>query len=237
MTTRNFPTSSRAVDLPTRYRYQFFRMIPLTLGSYKVPIDSSALLPTATKLLQAASSPKTLQEALNLDPLPDPLPLGIPPAKNTAELKKRFHAYLRRLALEKARLAAGFPDLIGPRKGLKGLIQKWFRDPKEPLLPIELDLIQWLESCPRYQLLVALHDSLLNTSALADPQPVSLEDIDRFSHPLAQLIAAQDLKRLTRLTSLLTAPIHKVPPQAILDDVAGYVVTFDTRSGFAYYFG
>ncbi|GAB4239607.1 MAG: hypothetical protein OHK005_01130 [Candidatus Methylacidiphilales bacterium] len=212
-------------------------MIPLTLGAYKIPIDGSALTPTVASWLKEINSPDSLQAALGWDSVPETLNLGIAPAKNTAELQKHFTAHRKRLALEKARLAAGFPDLIGPRTGIKGLLQKWFRDPKEPRLPIEIDILEWIEACPRYQLLVALHDSLLNRTAVAEPQPVTLEDIGRFSHPIADLLASGDPKRLQKFCNLLTAPFKKIDPNTILNDVAGYVVAFDTRSGFAYYFG
>lgn len=212
-------------------------MIPLTLGAYKIPIEGSALTPAADAILKAASTPQTLAEAVGWDSIPEPLTAGLAPTNNISAFKKQVAAYHQRLTLEKARLNAGFPDLVGPRKGLKGLLQKWFRDRKEPTLPIEVDLIQWLEACPRYQLLVALHDALLNKTALADPQPVSLEDIGRFSHPLAEVLTSTDPKRLQKFYTLLTTPLKKLTPTALIDEVAGYVVAFDTRSGFAYYFG
>jgi hypothetical protein len=211
-------------------------MIPLSQAAYKIPINSGNLVPTLSGWFKAATHRDKLLEALGWEAFPEGLEAGFEPVKNVGELKKLLADMEKREALHRKRVGAGFPSMITPRKGLAGLIQKWFRDGKEPRLPTEVDVLQWVDHCPRYQLLVSMRDFLLQSVALADPIPVTLEDIVRFPHPVGDWVGTCDKKRAAKFCQLLSAPLKKVQPEMVLSEVSGFVVAYDAPRSFAYYY-
>jgi transposase len=143
-----------------------------------------------------------------------------------------------RRQLKEQRIARGYPTLVSPRTGLKGWVQKKFRDPKEQRLPITLDILAWLKELPRLQLLVAIHDGILAQVSSAEPRPVGADQqMNQFINPLAEMIRDNDASRIERVRQALAEPLPSIPAATVVDELAGYVISYDRNRGVAYYYG
>jgi hypothetical protein len=207
--------------------------------AYRVPINVSILDGTAQKIIQESKKTESLLDALGWgNEHAEFLKAGTAPVKDGRKLVGMIRDYALRKKLKEERIARGYPTLVSPRKGLKGWVQKKFRDPKENKLPITLDILTWLKNLPRYQLLVAIHDAMLAQVSSAEPRPVGQDhQLSEFVHPVAEMIRSNDVVMAERLRLALTSPLGSLTPQNLVDDVSGYVVSYDRNHGVAYYYG
>jgi hypothetical protein len=214
-------------------------MVYQKLNAYRVPINVSILDGTAEKIIQEAKNPESLLDALGWgNEHLDFVKAGSPPVKDHKKIVQLIKDYHLRNKLKEARIARGYPTLVSPRNGLQGWIQRKFRDPKENKLPITLDILIWLRSLPRYQLLMAVHDALLAQVSSAEPRRVGQDHLmNEFVHPVAEMIRDKDANRVERLRQALASPLHGVSPGSLVDDFSGYVISYDRNHGVAYYYG
>lgn len=206
---------------------------------YRVPINVSILDGTVEKILQEGNNAEALLDALGWgNEHTDFVKAGQAPAKDHKKLPQMIKENALRKQLKQQRIERGYPTLISPRTGLKGWIQKKFRDPKEQKLPITLDILTWLRGLPRFQLLVAIHDGILGQVSSAEPRRVGHDhQMNEFVNPVAEMIRENDMARVERLRHALAAPLPSIPPATVIDDLVGYVISYDRNRGVAYYYG
>lgn len=209
----------------------------LSLVPYRIPINSSLLQKTAEEMLGQAGKVETLVEYLGWEEMPEELVPGFQPQKNGKEFLKLLKESQKRKDLKEKRIKAGFHDLITPRKGIKGWIQKKFRDPKESALPLGYDLYVWLRESYRLALLTALHDALLGYCSSAEPRKVELEEVTEYQNPFCPAITKLDHEQAVEIQKALASPLKSVDPAFLIRYCPGYVVNYDTQKGVAYYFG
>lgn len=178
-----------------------------------------------------------LIEFLGWEEMPAELEEGFLPQKNAKELSRMIKDNQKRHLLKEKRIKAGFHDLLVPRKGIKGFIQKKFRDPKEIELPLGYDLFVWTRDSPRLGLLTTLHDSLLGFCSSAEPRKVEVEEVTEQMNPLARMLIKNQEELLEELQKALTLNLKQVDPSFIIKYCPGYVVHYDSHKGIAYYFG
>lgn len=209
------------------------------LSAYRVPINVSILDSTAEKILKEGKTVEALLDLLGWgNEHADFVRAGLAPVKEHKKLPQMVKDNCLRRKLKQERIARGYPTLVSPRRGIKGWIQKKFRDPKELRLPISLDIHQWLLGLPRFQLLVAIHDGILGQVSSAEPRRISQDhQMQEFVNPLAEMLREGDTARVERLRQALSAPLAAVPVGTVVDDLAGYVVAYDRNHGIAYYYG
>jgi len=211
-------------------------VIPLSVNSFRVPINGPALLSTAAEILQQASTPEKLQNALGWDEFPENFQAGFAPQKNAGNLVRLLKNSGKRSQLRNKRIARGYPDFLTPRKGFKGWWQRSFSDPAELKLPIGYDVLAWLQQSPRFGLLTAIHDALLNAVSVAEPKKADRGEMGRFPNPLGEMVYTVDLQRAERLRQALAAPLKKVKPDVIVDDLSGFVIAYEQKLSFAYFY-
>jgi hypothetical protein len=209
------------------------------LNAYRVPINVSILDSTAAKMLSEGKEPEALLEAMGwgteyLQFVKE----GMAPVKDSKKLIQMIRDQEVRAKMKQERMAKGYPDFISPRKGLKGWIQKKFKDPKERHLPLLFDVIVWLREQPRYQLLVAMHDAMLGQVSSAEPRKLGNDhQLNEFVHPLTEIMQNKDMSRAEKLRMALGNPLTSVPPAILVDEFVGYVVSYERNHGVGYYYG
>jgi hypothetical protein len=213
-------------------------MVYQSLNAYRVPINVSILDETVEKILQAGRNPDELLEALGWGKEHrDFVQAGLAPAKDHKKLVQMIKDNALRRQLKEQRIARGYPTLVSPRTGLKGWVQRKFRDPKEQRLPITLDILAWLKEQPRLQLLVAIHDGILAQVSSAEPRRVKVDHhMNEFINPLAEMIRDNDAARIERVRQALAEPLPSIPAATVVDDLAGYVISYNRNHGVAYYY-
>lgn len=213
-------------------------MIYQKFTPYRVPINVSILDSSAARVLEESKKPETLLDALGWgNEHLEFVRAGLAPVKDSRKLLQLMKENTQRRKLRADRIARGYATPVTPRPGLKGWIQRKFRDPKENRLPITLDVFAWLRGLPRYQLLVAIHDGLLGQVSSAEPRPVTHEyQMGEFVNPVAEMMRNNDQIRAELLRQSLGNALHALSPQAVVDDIAGYVVAYDRNHGVAYYY-
>lgn len=211
-------------------------MIPLSVTPFRVPINGPAVLSTAQEILRQAGTPEKLQAALGWDEFPGDYRAGFAPQKNAAELVSLLKKSGERNRMRAKRVARGYPDFITPRKGLKGWWQRTFCDPAELKLPIGYDVLAWLQHSPRLGLLIAVHDALLNSVSVAEPKKIERSELSRFSNPVGEMAQTIDLQRAERIRQALSSPLKKVKAEVVVDDLAGFVVAYEQKMSFAYFY-
>lgn len=209
----------------------------LTLVPYRIPINSTLLGKTTEEMMQQAESLESLAEFMGWAEIPEELQAGFSQQKNGKEFTKMMKENDRRKELKAKRLQAGFQDLISPRKGLKGWMQKKFRDSKEEALPLGYDLFVWLQNSPRLALLTSMHDALLGFCSSAEPRRVEIEEMTEYQNPICKVVSQGDQERLGQLLKALSSPLKSVDPQFVIDCCPGYVTQYDIKKGVAYYYG
>jgi hypothetical protein len=214
-------------------------MVYQRLNAYRVPINVSILDETAERILKTGRNPDELLEALGWGKEHrDFVQAGLAPTKDHKKLVQMIKDNALRRQLKEQRIARGYPTLVSPRTGLKGWVQKKFRDPKEQRLPITLDILAWLKELPRLQLLVAIHDGILAQVSSAEPRPVGADQqMNQFINPLAEMIRDNDASRIERVRQALAEPLPSIPAATVVDELAGYVISYDRNRGLAYYYG
>lgn len=214
-------------------------MVYQRLSAYRVPINVSILDGTVEKVLKESKNPEAILDALGWgNEHLDFVKAGLAPVKDHKKLPQMVKENALRKTLKHQRIERGFPTLVSPRTGLKGWIQRKFRDPKEQRLPITLDILAWLKNLPRYQLLVAIHDAILGQVSSAEPRRVGQDhQMSEFVNPVAEMIRLQDQARVERLRHALASPLAAIPAATVIDDLAGYVIAYDRNHGVAYYYG
>jgi len=211
-------------------------MIPLSVTPFRVPINGSAVMSTASEILQQASTPEKLQAALGWEEFPGDYRAGFAPQKNAGELVTLIKKNAKRGQLKQKRIARGYPDFVTPRKGFKGWWQKTFCDPAELKLPIGYDVMAWLQHSPRFGLLTAIHDALLSPVSVAEAKRVDRAELGRFSNPIGDMVHNSDVQRAERISKALMAPLKKVRPEVVVDDLSGFVVAYEQKLSFAYFY-
>ncbi|MEM1157451.1 MAG: hypothetical protein AAF649_01100 [Verrucomicrobiota bacterium] len=209
----------------------------LSLVPYRIPINSSLLMKTTEEMLEQSAKVETLSEFLGWEEVPPEMVAGFAPQKNGKELVKMLKENDKRKGLKAKRVKAGFPDLLVPRKGFGGWVQKKFRDPKEIQLPLGYDLFIWLQESPRLALLTSMHDALLGFCSSAEPRRVEIEEVTEYQNPLCRIVNRSDQEELDRLQKALSCPLKSVDPQFVIDSCPGYVTQYDVKKGVAYYYG
>jgi len=214
-------------------------MVYQRLSAYRVPINVSILDGTAEKILQEGKNVEALLDALGWgNEHADFVKAGQAPVKDHKKLPQMIKDNVVRKQIKLERIERGYPTLVSPRTGLKGWVQKKFRDPKEQKLPITLDILSWLRGLPRLQLLVAIHDGILGQVSSAEPRRVGHDhQMNEFVNPVAEMIRDHDTARIERLRHALASPLHSIPAATVIDDLAGYVISYDRNHGVAYYYG
>lgn len=211
-------------------------MIPLSVSPFRVPINGSSVLSTASDILKQASSPEKLQAALGWDEFPGDFQAGFAPQKNAAELGLLLKKSGQRSKLKDKRIARGYPDFTTPRKGLKGWWQRTFCDPAELKLPIGYDVLAWLQHSPRFGLLTAIHDALLNPVSVGDAKKIDRGELGRFPNPIGEMVHGPDFQRAERIRQALACPMKKVKPEVVVEDLSGFVVAYEQKLSFAYFY-
>ncbi len=211
-------------------------MLPLSLSPYRMPINGSTVATTAGEILKQAATAEALQQALEWPEMHDILAHGFAPDKNAGELIPLLKGSIRREKMKAVRIKRGFPDFLTPRKGLIGWWQRTFCDPRELKLPTGLDILTHLQNSARFALLIQIHDAILMRLSVAEPKKVPLEEVIHFPNPVGEMIQTGDLVRAARLVKALKAPLKKVDPNVIVDDLAGYVASYQTKRSFAYFY-
>lgn len=210
-------------------------MLHLSLQPYRVAIDSSILREKAQEVLKKATTEEGLKEVLGLEALSREVKKGLLPQKNPGKIMSLFQANLKRQGVRKKRLDRGFPDFIGPRKGLKGLLQKWYFDSAEMHLEAEHDLVHHLYESERYHLLVSLHDALLVEVASGEPKRVDFSEAVGYGNPICEMMIEKKVSQMKRLVKSLGTPLKKLDPDSLVEDFFGYV-SFQRKRGVAYYY-
>lgn len=211
-------------------------MLPLTLSPYRMPINGSTVVSTTGELLKQAASAEALQTALEWPEMHEILSRGFAPDKNADTLLSLLKGSIKREKMKAKRIKRGYPDFLTPRKGLMGWWQRTFCDPRELKLPLGHEILIQIQNSARFALLVQIHDAMLMRISVAEPKKVPLEEVIHFPHPIGEMIQAGDLVRVTRLVKALKAPLKKVDPNVIIDDLAGYVASYQTKRSFAYFY-
>lgn len=209
----------------------------LSLVPYRIPINSSLLQKTSEEMLAQAGKVETLVDYLGWEEMPDDLAQGFFPQKNSKEFIRLLKESQKRKGLKEKRIKVGFHDLITPRKGIKGWVQKKLRDPKEASLPLGYDVYAWLRESPRLALLTALHDALLGYCSSAEPRKVELEEVTEYRNPFCPVITKLDHETASDIHKAFTSPLKSLDPAFLIEYCPGYVVKYDTQKGVAYYFG
>ncbi|MEM6883614.1 MAG: hypothetical protein AAF571_01185 [Verrucomicrobiota bacterium] len=209
----------------------------LSLVPYRIPINSSLLMKTAEEMLEQSAKVESLSEFLGWEEVPEELKAGFAAQKNGKELVRMLKENEKRKGLKAKRVQAGFPDLIVPRKGFGGWVQKKFRDPKEAQLPLGYDLFIWLQGSPRLALLTSMHDALLGFCSSAEPRRVEIDEVTDYQNPFCRIINRGDQAEMDRLQKALSSQLKSVDPQFIIDCCPGYVTQYDMKKGVAYYYG
>ncbi|MFZ5806069.1 MAG: hypothetical protein ACOY3I_02515 [Verrucomicrobiota bacterium] len=211
-------------------------MQSLSLRSYRVGLNVAELENAAQGALHQADNAENLVAHLNWSS-PEEIQFlkdGFSSQNDVQGFWHLWHGLQKQSQLRNKRMRAGFPELKGRRKGLRGWWQK-FSDKKEIALPINVDLLGWLRSMPRLALLATLHDSLLQKTMIADPVEVDLEEMTAIPHPWAEMIQTLDAQRARRIADSLKSPLHKIKPRILIEDFMNYVI-YQPNRGFAYYY-
>lgn len=208
-----------------------------TLNPYRVSINASLLESSAKELLGATTDAASLAKLLGWAEVPDYIWAGVEPYVDGKQVVEMVKNNARRVQLKEARIAKGYTDPNAPRKGISGWLQSNFSDAKENALPVELEIYDWLQRAPRFSLLITLHDSLLSMVSIAEPKQIDFQEITGYPNPISEMIYKQDLKRADRMANALTCKVGDIPPQVLIEDVAGYVVNFQQARGLGYYYG
>jgi hypothetical protein len=209
----------------------------LSLVPYRIPINSSLLEKSAEEMLEQAGKLETLVEYLGWEAMPEELVPGFTPQKNGKEFINLLKENQKRKAIKSKRVSAGFQDLITPRKGLKGWVQKQFRDPTEAQLPLGYDAFVWLRESPRMALLTTLHDALLGYCSSAEPRRVEIEEVTEYQNAFCPVISKFDAEASTRVQKALGSSLKTVDPLFLIDYCPGYVACYNMQKGVAYYYG
>jgi hypothetical protein len=209
----------------------------LSLSAYRIPINTTILENTAQDIIQESTNLKSLAAFLQWDPSLDILQSGFSPFRQARELGKKAKLNRKRQDLKRERIRNGFSKLYGPRKGIKGWIQKTWRDPKEKKLPYEAEIYEWVTAVPRYALLVSLHDALLAYCSSAEPRVMSAENVSEFADPLTVAINQYHEEKLETIQLALSTPLKSFDPGWIIDFFPGYVLSYDRTTSMAYYYG
>ncbi|MGF1678160.1 MAG: hypothetical protein ACFCUX_03080 [Candidatus Methylacidiphilales bacterium] len=209
----------------------------LSLSAYRIPINSTVLHKTAEELLAQSNRKESMLEFLGWEELPYELAQGFEPQKNSRELLRLIKESQKRKVIKSKRLQSGYMDLVSPRKGIKGWLQKKFRDEKENALPLGYDIFIWLRQSPRLALLKALHDSLLVFCSSAEPRKVELNEVTEYQNSFCPIVSRLHLEKAMEVQKALSCPLKSVAPDFLIQSCSGYVVKYDTQKGIAYYFG
>lgn len=211
-------------------------MMYLSLQPYRVSMNSSILIETAKDALKKAASEEGLKTLLGYDEEASAdVKEGLQPQRGTNHFVEMIKQNKKRSDLKAKRLKRGYPDFRLKRSGITGFIQKTFFDLKELQMPIEYEIISWLDTSPRYNLLVSIHDAILQTVSSGEPKQVEFSEINSYPNPVAQTIWQSDVERAARIAKALNSPIQRVSPETLIEDFVGYVV-YHRRRGIAYYF-
>ncbi|NJK92034.1 MAG: hypothetical protein HC904_09535 [Blastochloris sp.] len=202
----------------------------LKINPYRIAINPSILHSSAEDLLASAEKLETLQQYLGWDPAPDILQTGFAPLKEGRQLLTSLKKNEQRLALKSKRLASGYGNFVQQRKGIKGWIQKTFRDSKELNLPAPYQTLAWLRSSPRYLLLVSMHDALISAVSTSEPRRIELKESSLYPNPIALALYQKDIASLTRISEALASPLHKIAPDTLIDCFPGYVLHYDRKN-------
>lgn len=211
-------------------------MIPLSVSPFRVPINGPSVLSTALDILQQSNTPEKLQSALGWEEFPGDYQAGFAPQKNAVEIVSLLKRSGQRAQLRQKRLARGYPDFLTPRKGFQGWWQRTFCDPAELKLPLGYDVLAWMHHSPRLGLLIAIHDALLNSVSVAEPQKIDHAELGRFSNPVGEMVQEIDLKRAERIRQALASPLKKIKPEVVVEDLSGFVVAYELKLSFAYFY-
>lgn len=209
----------------------------LSLSAYRIPINTTILENSAQEMIQAAGDVKSLSGFLQWDPSLDLFTQGFPPFRQARELGKKVKLNIQRKHLKEERIKRGYSKLYSSRKGIKGWIQKKWRDPAEIKLPYEAQIYEWLTEIPRYALLVSLHDALLAYCSSAEPRVMSVENVTEFADPLTQAIHPGQEEKLEMIQLALSTPLKSFDPGWLIDFFPGYVLKYDRTTSMAYYYG
>lgn len=209
----------------------------LKLNPHRIAINPSILHTTIEDILSKADKLETLKEHLGWEPVPDILTYGFAPMKDSKKLLTFLKESTTRRALKQKRIAKGYPDLISPRKGLKGWLQKTFSDGKEQKLSTAFDALAWLRQSHRYLLLVSLHDTLISHVSTSEPRRIDLKEGTLYCNPIAQALFRNDAASLELVRTALAAPLHKVVPETLIEYFSGYVLHYDRKKSSAFYLG
>jgi hypothetical protein len=209
----------------------------LSLSAYRIPINTTILENTAEEMVKASTDVQSLATFLNWEPDLDIFKTGFPPCKNARELTKKVNLNSKRQQIKRDRIEKGYSKLYGPRRGIKGWVQKTFRDPAEKKLPYEAEIYEWITAIPRYALLVSLHDSLLAYCSSAEPRVMSAENISEFSDPITSAVSQNLEEKLEAVQMALSSPLKSFDPGWIIDFFPGYVLSYDRSTSMAYYYG
>ncbi len=209
----------------------------LSLSAYRIPINTTILEKTAEELIGAAGDVKALSTFLQWDPGLELFKSGYSPFRQARELGKMVDLNRKRRSLKYDRIEKGYSKLFGPRKGLKGWVQKKWRDPAEIKLPIEAEIYEWITALPRYALLVSLHDALLAYCSSAEPRVMSVENVTEFADPLTVAIYHDDKEKLDLIQRALSTPLKSFDPGWLIEFFPGYVLSYDRATSMAYYYG
>lgn len=211
-------------------------LAPLTLRAYKVGFDVIALQTAVKAFLSQADKIENVQNHLEWCK-PDEMEFlkdAFHPQTNAKEFFLLFEQVQKQQRLKTRRLRAGFVELKGQRKGIRGWWQK-FSDKKELALPVGADIFEWLQQSKRLHLLVSLHDSFLSRVMIAEPTEIDLDEITALSNPVAETISTLDRPRAKRLAAALSCPLRKISADFLLNELQGYV-TYNMNTGFALYY-
>ena len=207
----------------------------LNLHSYRVAINPLVLTSSAEELLSHAGSIQALKAHLNWDPEPEILSTGFAPQRDVRKLISLMKENKLRRQMKEKRLAKGYEDFTGPRKGFKGWWQKKFKDPKELQLAGGFEVLSWLRHSTRLTLLASLHDSLLAYVSAAEPRKVDIDESSHYINPLVEMVMKDNMEAAECVVKALSLPLAKVPADFIISGIAGYVLGYDRKKSLAYY--
>ena len=219
---------------------RFLNILPVTASQsfkiYLVGLQPERLAQEAARLLQACHTEEEAAVSLSWQSPQelDFLKKAFPPQQDASQVITAIHHLKNRHHLRNQRLARGFLDLSTPRKGWKGWWQKR-ADRKECALPIGVEFMEWLNASYRLGLLTVLHDALLKNASVGVATEIPLQDLPNPEHPLAQMVATADHATAQKLEHALKSPLHKVSPDFLIHNIAGYVI-YRPQLGFAYYY-
>ena len=205
------------------------------LNFYRISFQAPELFTAAQELLKKSITVESLQHELSWQEKNEIefLRMGFQPQANAKEILLLLKRIDQRAKYKEARIKSGFPDLLAPRKGLRGWWQSR-KDRKEKSFPIALDAFQWFQHSYRLALLATLHDTLLSRVVTGEAHNVPLDEIMAIFHPLTEMVARKNGRSARRLVEALSSPLHQIDPHFLIEGVAGYII-YQTNRGFAYY--